>query len=357
MYKKNQVALLDKQQKYKKFLQTSEVIPVLEILSKTTQQRFLYGENGLSKLIPRLKFRIHTDARECFALWNKFNTDKSLFALWDFRTAFHDAWDEKRYFLTIYNNSEPIGLLPLAYDEKEKVYEWYGTEWQEENKFYQRGKNLFPLLFTVMPAQIKCNSIIPSSIDEDYSQEFIPDDPQFYIDITNLKNVNELFSTFSKKHRYNFRRDYMHILEQKPQVEWITSPAGQVRSLFTIKDLSIKRFGEAEDKNSSMFRHEKYLESFINIVKNQGKYKTKMLVVKIQGKIVAIDMIAMYDKGYYLLQGASDLGNYSGLGNFICYLEFEDAIKNGFEEINALQEDNNWKHRYFSSRPLLKLKK
>lgn len=350
------MAFLDYQQINKKFLQTSEATSLLPILNKTAQQKFLYEENGLAKLIPRLKFKIHTNIRECFTLWNKFNSDKSLFALWDFRTAFNDSWEEKRFFFTIYNNSEPIGLLPLAYDSEEKKYEWYGTEWQEENEFYQRGKNLFPLLFTVMPSPIKCNSIVPSSIDEDYSQEFIPDDPQFYINFTDLNSMDELLLTFSKKHRYNFKRDYMHILEQKPQIEWITNPAEQVRSLFTIKNLSIKRFGATEEKNSSMFRFDKYLESFINVIKNQGKYKTKMLVVKIQGKTVAVDMVATYKKRYYLLQGASDLSNYSGLGNFICYLEFEDAIRNGFDEINALQEDNNWKHRYFSSRPLLKLK-
>lgn len=351
------MVLLDYQQKYKKFLQTSEVIPVLEILNKTTQQRFLYGENGLSKLIPRLKFRIHTNARECFALWNKFNTEKSLFASWDFRTAFNDAWEEKRYFFTIYNNSEPIGLLPLTYDETEKKYEWYGTEWQEENKFFQKSKTLFPLLFAVMPSPIECNSIIPECVDSEYLDKFIPDDSQYYLDIISIRNMEELSQTFSKKHRYNFKRDYAYISEQQPETEWITDPSGQVKSLFAIKELSIKRFGSTESKDSSMFRFDKYLESFINIVKNQGRYKTKTLVVKIQGKTVAVDLIATYSKGYYLLQGASDLENYSGLGNFICYLEFEDAIKNGFDEVNALQEDNNWKHRYFSSRPLLKLKK
>ncbi len=305
---------------YKELCQTSNSVFLLDFLTKN-----LLKTNGLSKIASGLTLRIHSRPDKCLRLWKKFTNKKSLFESWDFRVSFSDAWEQEKYFLTLYRKNNPIGLLPLCYDS-EKRFEWFGTEWQEENKFYKKDKNLFPLLFAIMPYPIRCLSIIPKNIDKEFLNRFEPDDPQFFVDLKNFKSIDKYLVTLSKKHRYNFKRDYQTNLDKKPEIRWGESIPEQLKYLEFIKTLSLKRFGATNRKSSSQFRHERYFQSFVNVVKNQKEYSTRTLVIKMRGAVVAVDLIAEFNKKSYLLQGASNLEHHSGLGNFICYLEIEDAI-------------------------------
>lgn len=336
----------------KKLQETSEIVPLSNIVPKTT-----YKNNGLSKLIPQLTLQIHSDLKECEKLWNTFVKNETLFESWNFRAQFSDTWGQKKFFITIYKNKNPIGLLPLVYDSKERRFEWFGTEWQEENRFFRKDDKIFPLLFTLMPRPVRCLAIVPSDVPKNFLEKFIPDDSQYFANISHFKTMDEYLSTLNKKHRYNFKRDFRILSENNPEILWIADIGEQLKYFTHVRDLSLKRFGSEKRKNASQFRHENYYLSFVNVIKNQKDYKTKLLVIKIDRQVVAVDLNIMFENIYYQAQGASNLERYSGIGNFICYLEIEDAIRNKFSEANAMMEDNNWKHKYFFSRTLLKLKK
>ena len=81
------------------------------------------------------------------------------------------------------------------------------------------------------------------------------------------------------------------------------------------------------------------------------------LSVKVQNHYAVIDIIGIYKNNYYLLTGANDTARFPGIGAFVTYLEFEDAIKRRMDMIDVMQEDNDWKHKYFSSKRMLKFEK
>ncbi|MGB9707677.1 MAG: hypothetical protein ACPL1D_02915 [Microgenomates group bacterium] len=99
------------------------------------------------------------------------------------------------------------------------------------------------------------------------------------------------------------------------------------------------------------------MKTFEMIYKNQRKYQILTFLVYIQNLLVSYDIIATYEKNFYILTGASDLQRFSGANSYITYLEIEYAIKNGFKFIDCMQIDYNWKHKFFSPKPMLKFEK
>jgi len=51
------------------------------------------------------------------------------------------------------------------------------------------------------------------------------------------------------------------------------------------------------------------------------------------------------------------VAEFSGIGNFINLLEIDDAIKLGMQKIDFLQNNYQWKSRWFESQPLFKFQK
>jgi len=329
----------------------SEEIPLLQLIPKTSENRSFY-QNGLSKLIPRLRLKVHSNIDECHKLWEKFSPKQSLFDLWDFRHTFYKGYQNTPYFFTIYNGVNPVCFLPLTYDYENKRYEWFGSDWHEENKFYYNNPILFSLIKAIFPTPLELNAIAPESLPKP-DKDFVNDDPQYVLSIKNVDTIESLLQLFNKKRRYNLKREYQRIQTMSPTIEWIENKEAQLKYILKLKELSLARF--LEEENISAFNSDDHFECSLNIVKEQGTYKIHILVITIDNKIAGIDVIAIYKSNYYLLEGANDIDNFPGIGSFMTYLEFEDAIKRKMGLINALQEDHNWKHKYFTARPMLKL--
>lgn len=304
----------------------------------------------------RFLSKIHTDKETCQILWNTFSKRKSIFDDWNFRLTFHSAYHQKIHFITIHNNHKTVGLLPLAWDAEEKRFEWFGTEWQENNRFFYTDTDTFSYLFTLIPRPVLLNAVIPDSIPEPtYKTKFLPDEYQYVLDLRRVNSYDQLLAAFGKKYRYNLRRDTQRILNLNPLIDWIDRPVEQIKLLDEVKKLSIRRFGSEENESASTFRKPRYMQSFKNIINNQGTYLIKFLRVKIRGEIAAVDIIGLYKDTYYLFIGGCNSERFPGIGSFMYAMEFQDAIKSKMKWVNALQEDHNWKHRYFTERSLVKL--
>ena len=80
------------------FLQTlhNAGIPLPYFIPKTKKNHYFY-KNGLSHIIPRLKVKVHSEIEECYELWEKFSTKKTLFDLWDLRYAWYKGYKCKPF--------------------------------------------------------------------------------------------------------------------------------------------------------------------------------------------------------------------------------------------------------------------
>lgn len=164
----------------------------------------------------------------------------TLFDTWDFRLAFLKGYNHTPYFLTLKSNLENIALLPLWYEEDNKRYTWFGSTWQEENKFLVKDPLMIPILLAICPSPVTLNAIsteLPSWAEKVI--KLMPDDPKYILSLDDISSVDDYLATLKKKKRYNLKRDRRIIEAQNPEVLF-----NKFTDFDTLVDLSIKRFEE-----------------------------------------------------------------------------------------------------------------
>lgn len=332
----------------KRFIQE---FPLLQAIPKIKENRRFF-ENGLSRLIPRLTVKVHSSIEECYELWSLFSPNKTIFHLWDFRFAWFHGYRYPPRFYTIYEGRKPKAVLPLWYSQEQKTYEWFGSDWPEDNLFFLSDKEYLPLLFKIAPRPLSLRAIRPEDIPHGMHGLFVEDEPKYERALSEFSSLESLLASFSKKHRYHLKHEYARITELPLSIEWMTESDKQLSALSHLKELSVQRF-EGEQKKST-FLSERRFSTFEHIIRNQRMYSILTVSVKVRNHFVVIDLIGIYKKNYYLLQGANDTFRFPGAGVFVTYLELEDAMKRGMEYVDALQDDNNWKHKYFLPKKMLR---
>lgn len=334
----------------------TRTIPLFDLIPETTENKHFYT-NGLSKIIPRLTLKVHSDSEQCYRLWNKFSPRKTLFDLWDYRYAWQKAYGYKMFFYTLYEGRRALGTLPLWYNEKDQRYEWLGGYWMEGNNFFVEDEKLIDLLLTVAPTPLTLMSIEKGSeFDLLHSSDHFKseEDPKFTKHLENIHSMDSYMRFLTKKHRYNMKSDYNRIMRQNPQIEMISDD--DVYHMNEIIELNKKRF-DGVHKGMSVFVDLREEEAFRQTIRNSGLFTCKYIKVRIDGHLAASDLILEYNDIYYQMTGANDVMNYSGIGIFMVYLEMQDAIQNNFKTVDCLQEDHTWKHRYFDSREMFEFTK
>jgi len=331
------------------------VLPLTFYLPKTSANKEIY-QNGLSKIIDRLVVKMETNIEKCWRLWEKFSPKKSLFQLWDFRYSWYQGWGFKPFFYTIYFGKKPVAVLPLWYNEIEKKYQWFGGTWPEDNCFFVNDSDFILPLLKIAPKPILLNAIEEnntlSPLKEIY---FKQDTPKYIIPVSYYQSLDDFLSTLKKKNRHHLRYYEKRFSEIITKVELVEG--NQSKNLSLLQKLSIFDFERKEDGDFSEYRKKQRIKTFEMIYKNQGVYKIISLYIWIGDYLAAYDILGLYKNNLYLLTGAADLKRFPGLGVYVTALELKKAWEWRVEMIDCMQEDYNWKHKYFTPKPLLRFEK
>lgn len=331
------------------------IFPLPALIPNTPKNKVFY-QNGLSKIIPRLTLKVHSEIEKCSELWEMFSPNDSLYQLWSFRKSWYEGYHYKPFFYTLYYGKKVMGTLPLWFNTDEKKYEWFGGYWPEDNVFFVKNQEHIPLLLKVAPKPISINAILPEkiSIDEDKIQ-LVEDEPKYVLKIDDVLNMDDLLTKkISKKHRHHLRHEYGKISQLPLQISWIKEYKPELLSAF--RGLSRARF-DFQKTDGSAYDDDRRFEVLKKSFENQGEYRLITLSVKVQNHFAVIDVIGIYKDTYYLLTGANDAARFPGIGVYVTFLEFEDALRRNMKTIDVMQIDNSWKHKYFSPKRLLKFEK
>lgn len=318
----------------------------------TKKQQNYYSTNGHSLLVKSLKVQIISELEECQELWSEFSPKLSLFDTWEFRLAFWNGYQFKPIFVVLKNDEENFALLPLWFDtDKRKKYYWFGSNWQEDNKFFVKDPLFIPLLLAICPAPVELNAIstnLPKWVKQVIRLK--TDDPKYVLNLDRFNSVDDYLQNFRKKRRYNLKRDRRIIESQKPKI---------IFDRFTDYDnlvkLSIKRFTEKGEDTD--WEDPRRVETFRQVIKwgqKKRSYQVRMLTVMIGREMAAVDLIALFNQCYFPLKCGYDVTSFPGIGNYVNLLEIEDALKLGMRKMDFLEIGYGWKDRWFEEVSLLK---
>ena len=325
---------------------------VPRIISEVVNLKDFYDKNSYSPLLKTLRIEIISDINSCFELWKNFSPSKTLFDTWEFRLAFHKAYQYKPYFLLLKNQSEELALLPLWYEDEKKEYFWFGSDWQEEVRFFSKDPNYVPLLLFLAPSPLSLNAISRDSVRLLKDKiKFEKDEPKYVLNLEGFRNHEDYLMTLKKKTRYNLRKDRRKIERQNPKI--IINNFSDFEHLL---HLSKERFEQKGQKTD--WEDPKRVEAFRQVIKLAGRsYKIRMISVLIGNQIAGVDLIAIFNNCYYTLICGYNVRGFSGIGNFVNLFEIDDAIRLGMKKIDFLQNSYEWKDNFFDAVPLFKYEK
>jgi len=295
---------------------------------------------------------IISEIKCCRKLWKEFSLQKNLFDTWEFRLAFYRGYGYKPYFLLLKEKLENVALLPLWYDETKKKYTWFGSDWQEEVRFFTKNINYIPILISAAPSPLYLNAIAKDSIEPIKNKiKFENDDSKYVLNLAGFKNHEDYLMTLKKNRRRDLRKDRNRILKQKPEI--IINNFSDFRHLVKLSKKRFKERGEEVD-----WQDLRRVETFKEVIKlGNRSYKKRMITIKIGKKVAGVDLVCLYNNTYFTVKCGYDVKDFSGIGNFMNLFEIDDAISLGMKKIDFLQNNYDWKSQYFKPVPLFKYEK
>lgn len=321
------------------------------LIDKNNSQ--ILGPLSISSLQTTLaRIEIVFDISHCFNLWEEFSPKKSLFDTWEFRLAFYKGYGYKPYFLLLRNKNENLAFLPLWYDEDKRKYTWFGSDWQEEVRFFTKDLNLIPILLSAAPSPLYLNAIAKDSINPLIRRvKFENDEPKYILNLEGFKNHEDYLTVLKKNRRRNLRKDKRRIERQNPKI--VIDNFSDFEHLVRLSKERFKQKGEKTD-----WEDPRRVETFRQVIKLSGKsYQVRMISIKMGEKTAGVDLICLFNKTYFAIKCGYNIKEFSGIGNFINLFEIDDAISLGMEKIDFLQNNYEWKDKFFEAVPLLRYEK
>lgn len=299
----------------------------------------------------RHSVEIVTDLERCFKLWKKFNPQKTLFDTWEFRLAFYNAYKYDPYFILLKKGRKIVGMLPLWYEtknfyEKNKIrYTWFGSDWQEEVRFFAKEMSYIPLLLSLAPSPLHLNAISEPEVAEiKEPMGFKEDLAKYVLNLEGFNSLEDYLMNLKKKERRSLRKDKARIEKLNPKI--IINRFSDLDSLIK---LCRKRF-----KKDSDWLDPRRVKAFQEFIKLGGtSYQVRMITVEIGKRIAGVDLIAIFNNCYFVPKCGYDVERFPGIGNYLNMLDIEDAIKLGMKKVDLLQNNYHWKEKFFTSVPLL----
>lgn len=263
----------------------------------------------------------------CKRLWEQYNKKGSLWDDWDIIMSLYDKSRHQFHFIT-----DSLNLVPLWYDTKDNVYHYAGGTLPENRKIFST-----PQFFNSAMESIRARILINDICEDDARQLMekgiaFETDHRYVLDLTRCeRSFDSYVKNFNKKHRKNLRNDLKKV--EMYEVCW-----EKLSHVDRFIELSTHRFGHESD-----FVHEhnkREIERFLLALEKKKCLYTS--IVTHDKKVIGIEYGAIYNKVYYVINGAYDQ-NVQNLGKLLIVAHIKKAIELGADMVDFMVGDTGWK--------------
>jgi hypothetical protein len=275
-----------------------------------------------------------SDLNEAEKIWRALSPDEMIYDLWDFRFPFYKIYSYPLYFYTVYDDDEPVALLPLQFNKEWGGLEFIAEELAYDNKpFIKAGyEYLIPELFNDLNIRTKIFDI--AGIDDFTKNLPLEENSVYFYDISEFKDFDYfLLSAFPNgRKRYNFKRLFTN-LERDHEVKVVYNNFSDLELLM---DFNVKYFGE-----ESYLRTTEERQPFFDLIKLP--FNWNMITIEVDGKKLAISLSLIYKDIYYYLIVGSDITEVPDAFKYLTKVNLEEAIKNKAKIFNCALGRGGWK--------------
>lgn len=277
-----------------------------------------------------MEFQIIREINEAREMWNKFSPNNGWWDLWEVRKCFIDGKKYPLHFIVGYEDSgEPAGLLPLWFNEREKVYTWVGDDFPENNRLWLKDKKQLELFLKQCPPLTVLYYL--DQEEKKYYNFAESPDHKYFLDLTAYANADGWLAGFSKKHRKNLRYDLKQLLTGGYEAKFDFFD----RSLAELaKAMSV--FNQRRFKEESLFAEPGFLESMANLmVLAQAKNCLHLVSIFQAGQLVGAEFSVLWEGSYIVMIGGSE-PSVDNLNKLLAYRHLENAFALKAEKFDLL---------------------
>ncbi|MFA6995089.1 MAG: GNAT family N-acetyltransferase [Patescibacteria group bacterium] len=293
-----------------------------------------------------IELKVISDLETARKVWEALSPGETIYDLWEFRLCFYRQEPQALYFYTIYENEQPVALLPLQYNQELVCLEFFAENFMDDNRpFFRPGyEYLLPQLFQI---DFKQTVKIYDLKGEDKFTSALPlEDYIYFLDTTNLRSFDDyLKQAFSDGHkRANFKRLFT-LLERDHEVK---VNVNDFNDLSLIIDLNVKHFGD-----ESYLRTVKERQAFYDLLKLPLDWH--LITISVDGQKLAGSLAIIYRGTYFYLLVGSDLSIFPNVFKYLTKINLETALAKAVKIFDCSLGDCNWKsHWHLARRPLYK---
>ena len=273
-----------------------------------------------------IKYEVINDIVEAEKLWNLFSDNAGLYDLWEFRYCFYKYYNYPLNFIVGYDQGQPIGLLPLQYNNDKNYLEFFGGSYMDSNRLFiqQRYKKYIPGFYNQIKQKAKLLDIIG---DDSFTRSLPLEDHNYSLNISEFNNIQECLNKLlpSKKRKVKIiEKNKINILNNNPY------------DLNLMIELNIKRFGK-----DSIFNLPHYKKIFHDLL--ELEIQCNIITIEINNIKEAVAISVFYNNVYYYLCAGSNIVNIPNLGSYVTIKTIEKAIALKSKIYDAGIGDCGWK--------------
>jgi len=280
---------------------------------------------------------IITDLNEAKKIWEILSPHESLYDEWDFRHEYYKYFLYPIEFHVAYTNKEPVALLPLQYNTSEKLWEFFGGSFMEDNRIFI--KNNDELLKKYLVDNLTKKSYLTWMKEPISGHTCTIIDYKYELQLENYNSIDDfLLKNFNSKRRNNLKNQIAQIMSNK-----VSIVNGSISEFELMVEMNKKRF-----KEESTFHYPHREDFFRDIIK---KYKSELTTIFVNDNPEAVGLSIHFKESTIGLNSGTNI-TYNGLGKFLILQKINSAIQNGSKMYDARAGDLGWKESFnFNKRP------